>query len=382
MVFNRKQQRKQRSHRGTKRFAAGYGVRKSKRTGMLQYGGVSPACVFNGASGADVLYRNAGANIHNTNPQASLDLDNKFMNYGGAVPLGSNILQGGAAKCGDEGRGGAGNGKSETFKQYLDGLANQYMIGGNNYMNNQPLNGTVIPGFPDNYPNIINKSYVLNPNKQKLILKQNTNFIPKQNTNFIPNKQKNPYIIYTPPLSSNSNSNNEPIPNEEKTLYNINTNPFSSTNSNSNNNGTNHTGGGFSTDPSEYIAGLPVYKAYDDCCPPAIVNNQLVQGAPDQPVCGLGAIKGGARRRSRKHKSSSKNKKNSRRNSKRKNNRQTRSRQERSQRGGDFVYSATKSTPSPYSDAFNGPQGVFRYPDDMKTRTFDEYQPNYSVNAI
>ena len=283
MVLNKKQQRKHRNNRrGTKRFAAGCSARKSKQTRMLQSGGVSPACVFNGASGADVLYRNAGANIHNTNPQASLDLDNKFMSYGGAVPLGNNILQGGAANCGDEGRGGAGNGKSETFKQYLEGLENQYMIGGES--------------------------------------------APMQNA------------------------------------------------------------GGFSTDPSEYIAGLPVYKAYDDCCPPAIVNNQLVMGAPDQPVCGLGAIKGGARRRapaSRKHKHSSK----SRRNSKRKNNnRRTRhnnhSKRQRGGAVGDFVYSATKSTPAPMADAFNGPQGVFRYPDDMMTRTFNEVQPNYSVNAI
>ena len=136
------------------------------------------------------------------------------------------------------------------------------------------------------------------------------------------------------------------------------------------------TGGGFSTDPSEYIAGLPVYKSYDDCCPPAIVNNQLVMGAPDQSVCGLGAIKGGARRR-RKTRASRK------RSTRRKNTRHSRSsRRRHTQRGGDFVYSATKSTPAPMSDDFNGPQGVFRYPDDMMSRAFNETQPNYSVNAI
>lgn len=301
MVLNRKQKQKQQKQ-SQRHFAFSSGARKSKRVGDgIQHGGVSPACVFDGASGADVLYRNAGVNIHNTNPQASLDLDNKFMGYGGPVPLGSNIMQGGgpkinkmnggAANCGDEGRGGAGNGKSETFKQYLDGLANQYMVGGTG---EEPANLR-------NYENALEK---------------NSNIIAR--------------------------------------------------------------GGGFSTDPSEYIAGLPVYKAYDDCCPPAIVNNQLVMGAPDQPVCGLGAIKGGARRRrasaSRKHKKNSKRHTRSRRNSNR-----------RSQRGGavgDFAYSATKSLPAPMSEAFNGPPGVFRYPDDMATRAFDEYQPNYSVNAI
>jgi hypothetical protein len=266
MVLNRKQKQSRRRH------SSCIDPRKSKNLKRVQSGGVSPACVLEGATGTDVLYRNAGANIHNTNPQASLDLDNKFMNYGGAVPLGNNILQGGAANCGDEGKGGAGNGKTETFKQYLEGLSSKYMVGG-----------------------------------------------------------------------------------------------------------------GFSTDPSEYIAGKPVYKAYDDCCPPAIVNNQLVMGAPDQPVCGIGAIKGGARRRrasSRKHKRSSKHKK-SHRISKRKSNK--RKSQHRRQLGGavgDFTYSATRSKPAPMAEAFNGPAGIFRYPDDMMSRNFDEVQPNYSVNAI
>jgi len=314
MVLNRKQKQQRKQRRGTKRFAEGCGVRKSKRTGVLQYGGVSPACVFDGASGNDVLYRNTGVNVHNTNPQASLDLDNKFMSYGGAVPLGSNILQGGAAKCGDEGRGGAGNGKSETFKQYLDGLASNYMVGGG---------GNHVNG-------IGNDNDHGNPE-----MHNNQGLGPEPYGNPVP------AIIVTPP-------------HEDPDSQGI------------------QEGGGFSTDPSEYIAGLPVYKSYDDCCPPAIVNNQLVMGAPDQSVCGLGAIKGGARRR-RKTRASRK------RSTRRKNTRRSR---RHTQRGGDFVYSATKSTPAPMSDAFNGPQGVFRYPDDMMSRAFNETQPNYSVNAI
>jgi hypothetical protein len=306
MVLNRKQ-RKQ--HRGTKRFAEGCGARKqySKRSGAgVQHGGVSPACVYDGATGTDVLVRNGGANIHNTNPQASLDLDNKFMSYGGAVPLGSNILQGGAANCGDEGKGGAGNGKSETFKQYLDGLSSNYMVGGQpNHSLQEPLKNEQTSMIP-----------ITEPNLSKLV----------------PNKLTK-------------------------------------------------VGGGFSTDTSKYIAGLPVYKPYDDCCPPAIVNNQLVQGAPDQPVCGLGAIKGGARRQQRKRASSRKHK-HKRSSIKKNRNSKRRSNTRRQGGGGDFVYSATKSTPAPMTDAFNGPDGVFRYPDDMMTRTFDEVQPNYSVNAI
>ena len=77
------------------------------------------------------------SNIHNTNPQASLDLDNKFISYGGPVPLGSSIVGGGS--CGSQGVGpnipkivgggscgtqgvGTSNPKSETFKEYISNL--------------------------------------------------------------------------------------------------------------------------------------------------------------------------------------------------------------------------------------------------------------------
>lgn len=122
-------------------------------------------------------------------------------------------------------------------------------------------------------------------------------------------------------------------------------------------------GAGFSTDPSEFIAGLPVYKSYDDCCPPAIVNGQLQFGAPDQPVCGFGAVKGGSRKRL---------------NTSRKTKKQ---RSHTAQKGGDWT-SVGHSKPAEYATAFNGPVGVFAYPEDMTKRTFDETQPNYSVNAI
>jgi hypothetical protein len=347
MVLNRKPKQQRKQRRGTKRFAAGCGARKSKRTDMLQHGGVSPACVFDGASGNDVLYRNTGVNVHNTNPQASLDLDNKFMNYGGAVPLGSNILQGGAAKCGDEGRGGAGNGKSETFKQYLDSLTNNYNISGGGNVSSEPGKQAL--------QELRNPEYLDGKGVESATTIPNTT--PSDNSTGLTGS-----VPYTSLFAKTTgNSNNKTIP----------TAPSSNGLTAPSSNGL--TGGGFSTDPSEYIAGLPVYKAYDDCCPPAIVNNQLVMGAPDQPVCGLGAIKGGARRRRTSTKRNNKNR------------RTLRRRLNRSQRGGavgDFVYSATKSTPAPMSDAFNGPQGIFRYPDDMKTRAFDEVQPNYSVNAI
>lgn len=293
--MNRKQRSRKQVRSGSKH--RGHGRKHfSKR---VQRGGVSPACVLDGATSTSLLVRNPDVNLHNTNPQASLDLDNKFMSYGGAVPLGSNILQGGASsKCGDEGVG-TGYGKSETFKQYLEGLSNQYNIvgGGKSTKNEQNMDAMQL------IQDITNTST-------------------------------------TPDLTSESTS--------EPTV-----------------------GGGFTTDPSEYIAGLPVYKAYDDCCPPAIVGGDLKFGAPDQPVCGLGAIRGGGRAKNNRNK---KSKKHSKRASKRSH--------KRVQRGGaDWVYSKS-SVPAPYADAFNGAPSVFKYPDDMMGRKFDETQPNYTPNAI
>jgi hypothetical protein len=258
---NYSKQRKQRNQRN----------QRNKKTSKyaVQSGGVSTACVVDYAtSGRELMHP---SNIHNTNPQASLDLDNKFMQYGGPVPLGSNIVQGGgASKCGDEGVG-TGKMKTDTFKQYMD----------------------------------------------------------KLNTSLdVDNQQQ---------------------------------------------------GGGFTTDPSEIIAGNPVYRGYDDCCPPAVVGGKLIfSKTPDTPVYGLGAVQSGGRDRrdKRDKRRGGKSRKSSNKNNK------TRSRSRKSvQRGGDWVR-PFNSVPAAYADAFNGPMGVFKYPDDMKTRAFDETQPNYSVNAI
>ena len=266
--------------------------RKNTRKNKVQRGGVSNACVLDTATGTSVLQSNGLANLHNINPQASLDLDNKFMAYGSPVPLGSNILQGGANRCGDDGVG-TSNGKSETFKQYLDNVSKKLdspMMGGANQPNNISNDGLGASPSQD-IPNIL------------------------------------------------PNSNNKIV-----------------------------SGGGFSTDPSEFIGGQPVYKAYDDCCPPAIVNGQLKFGAPDQAVCGFGAVKGGSRQ-NKKSKKSKKNKMSK------------KSKVRKTQRGGDWTV-ATRSKPAMFDEAFNGPASVFEYPDDMSKRAFGETQPNYSPNAI
>ena len=43
---------------------------------------------------------------------------------------------------------------------------------------------------------------------------------------------------------------------------------------------------GYSTNPEQQIAGMPVYDKYDDCCQPALVKNKLVEGGKAGAICG------------------------------------------------------------------------------------------------
>ena len=272
-------------------------AKKSKRSlsKKTQRGGVSNACVLD-YTNDKAIYSGAGeANAHNLNPQASLDLDNKFMNYGGPIPL----EQSGGSNCGDDGVG-TSRPKTETFKQYLKNLdADLTFKGGSNCGSHQ--------------------------------VKQN----------------------------GGSNCGSHQVK---------------------------QNGAGYIVDTSQYVGGQPIYKAYDDNAPPAIIGGQIVSGQPDQPVCGNGALTGGSKkiRRNKKSKKSkskkSKSKKSKSKKSKSKKSKSKKSKKSKSQRGGDFV--AIGSKPADFSTAFDGPKGVFNYPDDMMTREFGEKQPNYSVNAI
>lgn len=102
-----------------------------KKSRKSQRGGTANACVLDYASSTP-QYGGVGlTNIHN-NPEASIDLDNKFKGYGGPVPLGSGIVGGsrksnkknshkGGSSCGNEGVG-TGSPKKDTFKEYLTNL--------------------------------------------------------------------------------------------------------------------------------------------------------------------------------------------------------------------------------------------------------------------
>ena len=272
--------------------------RKGKRlSSKIQKGGSS--CVVDYSSSKLGNLGIGTANLHNQ-PQAAgdfLPFDNKFMLYGGPVPLGQ---MGGSSKCGDDGVG-TSNPKSETFKEYINTLDKQLSFKGGNRNNNS-----------------------LESNK------------------------------------SNSYSDNS---SNDKTLK----------------------GGDYTVNPEQFIAGKPVIDGYDHENPPAIIAGKLVMpgatmtgGAINPQLCGSGATRGGSKKSKRNHKSKKYNKKTRKSKSKRYNKKNNRN--YKMQKGGEFVSIGSK--PAAYSEAFNGPAGVFKYPDDMSQREFGAKQPVYGVNAI
>jgi len=264
---------------------------KSKKGKRSQRGGMDQSCSLS-----------QPANIHNTNPQASLDLDGKFNLYGGPVPLGSSIVGGGSVSgtegcstCGDEGVG-TSNFKSGTFKNYLEKLNNSYQL---------PSGGG---GYGDKM-------------------------------------QKGGGSCGSDKMQKGGGSCGDKM----------------------------QKGAGYSTDPTEFIGGQPVIRGYDDKSPPAIIKGGLVFGTPDKPICGLGAIQGGSRHKKKGKKSSKRSGK--------KSGKRSGKKSKKLQMGGDFT-SFNSSKPAEFATAFDGPKGVFNYPDDMSKREFGEFQPNYSVNAV
>jgi hypothetical protein len=299
-------------------------------------------------------------------------LDTKFYQYGSPVPLGSWVVQGGSncgksqyggancgklqyggancgksqyggANCGDEGVG-TSNPKSETFKQYMENLNAKYnlpQMGGSDVKPGNEVSDNLLPvpqepgqqGQNAFVP--MDVDYNNNPN-------YNPNANPNANPNYNPNANPKPYE-YVEKVEENMEKKLNPNEIIKKS------------------------GGGFTTDPSEFIAGMPVYKAYDDCCPPAIIDGSLKFSSPDQPLCGLGAVKTGGSRKKRQHKGKSK--------------RQHKGKSKRTQRGGDWTTSG-RSKPAEYGTAFTGSPGVFEYPEDMNKRNFGCNQPSWGPECI
>ena len=309
--------------------------RKGKRlSSKIQKGGVSNSCVLNYA--ANMSSPSTGfvaANLHNLNPQAAGDLDHRFTSLGPPVPLGQ---MGGANKCGDDGVG-TSKPKSQTFKQYLNTLDKQLSFKGGDRNNNNNNNNS------------------------------NNN---RNNNNDSNNNDRN-----SNDRNSNDRNSNDRNSNDR------NSNDRNSNDRNSNNNMLK--GGDYTVNPEEYIAGQPVIYGYDHENPPAIISGKLVMtgAGVNRQVCGNGATRGGSRKSKRKsHKKSKSNKKHKRTQKTQRKQRKQYSSSSKMQKGGDFVSIGSK--PADYADAFSGPAGIFKYPDDMSTRDFAAKQPNYGVNAI
>lgn len=290
--------------------------RKTKQRKMK--GGAARSCLSQYTGGV-VPSVCGSANVHNTNPQAMGDLDNKFNLYGGPVPLGENLVGGGG--CGDEGVNTTGI-KNSTFKQYVENMSKNLdlQMGGVG----DPLAAALV-----------------SKNGQMHVVKvqgEGPNPLPIELGTI---RGRKPPKYGEPPKEGEEGEPREPQAKKP------------------------HSGGGYIVDPSQYIGGMPRIGHYDDCCPPAIVGGKILQAGPDQRVCGLGALPpmtGGKRKHTKKNKSKKSKKSNK-------------------QRGGDFT-SVGRSKPATMSDAFSGQPSYFDDGVDLSKRHFEEVQPNYGPLAM
>ena len=128
-------------------------------------------------------------------------------------------------------------------------------------------------------------------------------------------------------------------------------------------------GGGYSTNPEEMVAGMPVYSSYNDCAPPTILGNKLVKS-------GCKSQCGGKRKSKKSNKSVRKShKKNSKNNSK---SVRKHSRKASKKHGKKHAKSLKGGMRGKYP--FEGKQSVFT--DDMKKRTFGCRQPEWNPKCI
>jgi hypothetical protein len=142
-------------------------------------------------------------------------------------------------------------------------------------------------------------------------------------------------------------------------------------------------GGGVSTMVEDMIAGQPVYKSYDDCCPPSLVGGKLKFGAPGKSTCGSG-MRGGAKksRKSSKSRRSSKSSKSSKSNKRSQSRRSSKSKgrahkmnKSRKQKGGHYK----NSKPSHYPKAHETTKSHFG---EVTEKDFSQRQPFFNEMSI
>ena len=115
-------------------------------------------------------------------------------------------------------------------------------------------------------------------------------------------------------------------------------------------------GSGFSINPEEMIAGLPVRSKYDSCCQPALINNKLFEGKNTGAICG--SQMGGKKTHKRKNKQHLKKKKR----------KKTLKNKKRKLKGGQ-----------PSKFPFDGLDSDFDY--NNKSKDFNAKQPNWNPNS-
>ena len=138
-------------------------------------------------------------------------------------------------------------------------------------------------------------------------------------------------------------------------------------------------GGGVSTMVEDMVGGQPVYRAYDDCCPPSLIGGKLNFGQPGRPGCGAG-MTGGARK-SKKSSKSNYSKKNSKARKTRKyskskkTNKTKKTNKNRKQRGGHY----NRSKPANYPNAHETNKSHFG---EVTEKDFTQRQPFFNEMSI
>ena len=142
-------------------------------------------------------------------------------------------------------------------------------------------------------------------------------------------------------------------------------------------------GGGVTTLVDEMIAGQPVFKAYDDCCPPSLVGGKLKFGAPGKSTCGSG-MRGGAkkskrssysRRSNKRSQSKESNKRSQSRRSSKSKGRARKMNRSRKQKGGHYK----NSKPAQYPKAHETTKSHFG---EVTEKDFTQRQPFFNEMSI
>lgn len=135
-------------------------------------------------------------------------------------------------------------------------------------------------------------------------------------------------------------------------------------------------GGGYSMDIKNMIAGQPEIRKYDDCCPPALIGGKLKFGLPGKSTCG-GNMGGGARKKQRSKKMNKSNKSSKSHKSKNmsRTNKSKKMNRTRKQKGGHY----SKSKPAQYPKAHETAKSHFG---EVTEKDFSQRQPFFNEMSI